>query len=145
MPASYDRDELKFQYPDNWKIDEDPARGIPRTISVTAQNGAYWSAMIYELSSSSEEDLKREYVRTLQREYEDFEFEPVEVVIGGERLDALDMQFYCLDFLVHSRLIVRQIGKHRVLIAWQAEDRDFDALEAVFAAITYSAMDSAAS
>ena len=142
MPAIYERDELKFQYPDSWKIDEDPTGGVPRTVSVTAENGAYWSAMICDLASSSEDDLKREYVETFQQEYEDLEFDPVEVAIGEEKLPALDMQFYCLDFLVHSRLLVRQIGNHRVLIAWQAEDRDFDSLEPVFAAITFSAIES---
>jgi hypothetical protein len=142
MPAIYERDELTFQYPDNWKIDEEPSAGIPRTVSVTAGSGAYWSAMIYDLSSSSEQDLQREYVETFQQEYEDLEFEPVEIAIGEEKLNALDLQFYCLDFLVHSRCMIRQIGNYRVLIAWQAEDRDFDSLEPVFAAITFSAIDS---
>lgn len=140
MPAAYKRDELQFQYPDGWAIDEDPPHGVPRTVSVTATNGAYWSAMIYELSAANEEDLKREYVETFQDEYEDLEHHAVAVQIGQETVEAIDLQFYCLDFLVHSRLFVRDIGNHRVLIAWQAEDRDFDDLEQVFAAITVSAM-----
>lgn len=139
MTAIYDREELKFQYPEGWTVDEDPRQGVPRTVSVTADSGAYWSATICELSESGEA-LQKEYLETYHQEYEDLELAPVEIAVGERKMTALDLQFYCLDFLVHSRLIVQQIGNHRVLIAWQAEDRDFDALEPVFAAITFSAM-----
>ena len=139
MTAVYDREELRFRYPENWLIDEDPSSGVPRTISVTANNGAFWSATIYDESSSAQE-LQKEYLETFQAEYEDLEMDPVEIKVGDQYISALDLQFYCLDFLVHSRLIVREIGSYRVLIAWQAEDRDFDELEPIFEAITLSAM-----
>ena len=139
MTAVYDREELRFRYPENWLIDEDPSSGVPRTISVTANNGAFWSATIYDESSSAQE-LQKEYLETFQAEYEDLEMDPVEIKVGDQYISALDLQFYCLDFLVHSRLIVREIGSYRVLIAWQAEDRDFGELEPIFEAITFSAM-----
>lgn len=139
MTAVYKRDDIRFQYPENWKIDEDPSSGVPRTISVTATNGAFWAATIYDENSSPEE-LQKEYLETFEAEYEDLEMDPVEIKVGDQDLPALDLQFYCLDFLVHSRLIVRQIGGYKVLIAWQAEDRDFDKLEPIFEAITFSAM-----
>ena len=141
MTAVYDREELTFQYPETWKMEEDPSSGVPRTVSVTAENGAYWCAMIYDMEVS-DDDLKQQYLTTFQKEYDDVETDAVVVSVGELQLDAIDMQFYCLDFLVHSRLMVRRIGNHRVLITWQAEDRDFDSLEPVFAAITFSALSS---
>ena len=143
MTAVYDREELTFQYPENWKFEEDPKNGIPRTISVTSKAGAYWSATICD-SARSTKELKQEYLETFKQEYEDLEMHAVEFEIGKQTMEGLDLQFYCLDFLVHSRLIIQLIGQHRVLIAWQAEDRDFDKLEPIFAAITFSAVQSRA-
>ena len=139
MAATYDREELNFQYPENWQLDEDPSQGVPRTVSVTAKDGSYWSVTICPAEHSSE-DLKKEYLETFQTEYEDLEMDPVEVKVGDRKFDALDLQFYCLDFLVHSRLLVATAGEYRLLIAWQAEDREFDKLSPVFEAITFSAI-----
>lgn len=137
MPAKYSRDEIAFQYPENWEIDEDPPQGIPRTISITADDGAFWSATIY-LADQPLKELQYQFVDTLESEYDDLEIDDIEFKLGDETILATDFQFYCLDFLVHSRLIVTTVGKHHVLIAWQAEDRDFDKLEPVFKAITFS-------
>ena len=137
--ARYNRDGISFQYPENWELEEDPPQGVPRTISVTAKDGAFWSATVYQAAGAIEE-LEKEYVNTFCQEYEEVELDPVQVLVGGHRLGALDLQFYCLDFLVHSRLIAQHIGDHFLLITWQAEDRDFDKLEQVFSAITFSAL-----
>ncbi len=137
MTAKYDRDGISFQFPENWTLDEDPKTGIPRTISVTSEEGAFWSASIY-LTDQPLRELQHQYVEALEAEYEDLEIDDVEFKLGNETIVATDFQFYCLDFLVHSRLIVTQVGKYNVLIGWQAEDRDFDKMEPVFMAVTFS-------
>ena len=142
MTAKYDRDGITFQYPENWSLGEDPRTGIPRTISVTSAQGAFWSATLY-LTDQPLTQLQHQYVEALEEEYEEVEIDDVEFKLGDEEILATDFQFYCLDFLVHSRLIVTQIGRLHVLISWQAEDRDFDQLEAVFMAITFSVLQSA--
>lgn len=137
MTAKYERDGITFQYPENWTLDEDPKTGTPRTISVTSDEGAFWSASLY-LTDQPLKELQQQYVEALEAEYEDLEIDDVEFQLGSETILATDFQFYCLDFLVHSRLIVTQIGKYHVLIDWQAEDRDFDKMEPVFMAVTFS-------
>lgn len=139
MTAKYTRDDFSFQYPENWAIEEDPSTGVPRTISVTSEEGAFWSASLY-LTDQPLRNLQDQYVDALEAEYEGLEIDDVEFQLADEKILATDFQFYCLDFLVHSRLIATQIGQFNVLIAWQAEDRDFDKLETVFMAITYSAI-----
>lgn len=141
--AKYDRDGIVFQYPENWQLDEDPPQGVPRTISVTSDAGAFWSVTVYDRTQHVDE-LKREYLQTLQQEYEDAELDAVQLTLGSLKLDAVDLQFYCLDFLVHSRLLVLEHELHCLLVAWQAEDRDFDKLEPVFSAITFSILQSGA-
>jgi hypothetical protein len=137
MTAKYDRDGISFQYPDNWAFEEDPKTGFPRTVSVTSEDGAFWSATLY-LQDQPLKQLQHQYIETLEQEYEEVEIDDVEFPLGDETIRATDLQFYCLDFLVHSRLIATQVGRHQALIAWQAEDRDFDKLEPVFQAITFS-------
>ena len=137
MTAKYDRDGIAFQYPENWQVEEEPRTGFPRTISLTAADGAFWSASFY-LPDQPLRELQHQCIETIEQEYEDVEIDDIEFDLGEETILATDLQFYCLDFLVHSRVIVTQIGRYHVLINWQAEDRDFDKLEVVFKAITFS-------
>jgi len=139
MTAKYDRDGVTFLYPENWSLEEHPLQGLPRTVSVTSPVGAYWSATVYG-DDEPLERLQEQYVETFRQEYDDVELDLTKIGVGTETLSVLDIQFHCLDFLVHSRLIARRVGKHHVLIAWQAEDRDFDELEPVFTAITFTAI-----
>jgi hypothetical protein len=138
MTSIYDRDELAFQYPANWDLAEDPPHGFPRCISVTAETGAFWSATVYDQREVSLNELSRRYEDTLTNEYEDVEFDEVEIDLPTGRVVATECSFYCLDFLVRSRLMAVRLGSHHLLIAWQAEDREFDGKERVFLAITIS-------
>lgn len=141
MTAKYERDGIVFQYPENWSFEEEPRSGLPRTISVTSEEGAFWSMTLYSADQPLKE-LQHLYIETLEQEYEEVEIEDVEFPLGDETILATDLQFYCLDFLVHSRVIATQVGAFQALIAWQAEDRDFDKFEAVFQAITFSMLQS---
>ena len=137
MTAKYERDGLTFQYPENWQLDEDPLQGFPRSISVTAKSGAFWCATVYDQGTAIDE-LTKQYVRTLEQEYEDLEQEPLELELAEETVCGLDLQFYCLDFLVRSRVFGLAVGERVVLLEWQAEDREFDQMEPVFRAISFS-------
>lgn len=141
MTAKYERDGIAFQYPENWSFEEEPRNGFPRTISVTSEDGAFWSTSLY-LADQSLKELQHLYIETLEQEYEEVEVDDVEFPLGDETILATDLQFYCLDFLVHSRVIATRLGAYQALIAWQAEDRDFDKFEPVFQAITFSMLQS---
>jgi len=136
--AKYDRDGISFQYPENWVLEEDPPRGVPRTISVTSSAGAFWSATVY-VAAGSLEDLEQEYIATFREEYDEVELDPIQVVVGERRLGAIDLQFYCLDFLVCAKAVaIKSAGVPVMLLLWQAEDREFTKYEPVFRAITVS-------
>ena len=141
MTAQYNRDGIAFQYPENWSFEEEPKTGFPRTISVTSADGAFWSAALY-LTDQPLKELQHQYIDALEQEYDEVEIDDVEFDLVDETILATDLQFYCLDFLCHSRLIVTQFGRYHVLLSWQAEDCDFDQLEPVFKAITFSLLQS---
>ena len=137
MTAKYDRDNLTFQYPENWRLDEDPPRGFPRSISVSAESGAFWCATVCDPHTSLD-DLTRQYIQTLENEYEDLEQQPIDVELGSDIVSGLELQFFCLDFLVRSLLLGVPLRDRNVLLTWQAEDREFDKIEPVFRAISLS-------
>ena len=137
MPAKYDRDGFAFQYPDNWVLEEDPSDGLPRTVSVTAESGAFWSLSIYD-DGTPPAILQQQTIEALSQEYEGVETDELEIELMTQQVDATDLQFYCLDFLIHARLIPIARGNYSALLIWQAEDREFDQLETVFQAITIS-------
>ncbi len=137
MTAKYDRDNLTFQYPENWRLEEDPPHGFPRSISVSAESGAFWCATVCGPHESLD-DLTQQYLQTLENAYEDLEQQPIDVKLDSDIVSGLELQFYCLDFLVRSLLLGVHVGDHNVLLTWQAEDREFDKIEPVFRAISFS-------
>lgn len=140
MTSSFDR-ELRFQYPENWQLEEDPATGVPRTISVTAPSGAFWSVTLLLRQNLALDEMLEQYIETLDAEYSGVEQEPITEKIGQlPELDGRDVQFFCLDLLVRSRVLTTVKGPYHLLICWQAEDREFDLLEPVFRAISFSCL-----
>ena len=138
MTSRYDKDDITFQYPENWTLNEEPSHGFPRTIFVTAESGAFWSVAVYPRHEASLVDLSRQYEQALDSEYEDVEFDDYEIDLPSGSISAIECSFYCLDFLVRSRTISVQLGDRNALVAWQAEDREFDQYDMVFLAITFS-------
>ncbi len=137
MTAVYDRSGLKFQYPENWIVADDSMDEVPRTISLQAPSGAFWSIDIHPFSMDVEELLTMT-LRIMQQEYPEAECHAVEDVIAGETASGYDLFFYCLDFVVTARLRCFRHGHATFLLTYQAEDREFDQLDPVFQAITFS-------
>lgn len=137
MTAVYDRQGVRFQYPENWELSEDSAEKLPSSVTVTASSGAFWSAVVYE-SNESAEELCRQALDAMRGEYDELEVDAVTEEIADESTIGYDLQFYCLDFLVRCRILALTTTDKTVLVTWQAEDRDYDSLESVFYAITTS-------
>jgi hypothetical protein len=137
MTASYDRAGLQFVYPENWTLADDTVDEIPRTISVQSPTGGFWSVDIHPFSVEPEK-LLEDAVSVMREEYPDMETQKISEEVSGEPSFGYDLDFYCLDFVVHCRLRALQSGHATYLLTYQAEDRDFEQLGAVFQAITIS-------
>lgn len=137
MTATYDRDGVCFQYPENWSLSEEPSGRDRLSVSVTSGSGAFWSVTVYEPSFSARK-LCHQALSAMRDEYEEVEVDSISEQIADESTMGYDLQFYCLDFLVRCRVLsLTTLGK-TILLTWQAEDRDFDSLKPVFYAITTS-------
>lgn len=137
MHAHFEQFGIHFQYPDNWSLDADDILAGQGAIAVTSPTGAFWSVSVHN-SSAEPGDLIQAVVEAMRKEYQELDAEQVEETIDGLPALGSDLNFYCLDLTNTAEIRVFQAQKRTYLLMWQAEDRDFDDLSAVFRAMTVS-------
>lgn len=137
MPSHYDKLGIHFQYPDNWTLDEIEARDSGNSVTVYSPGGAFWSITIHP-ANQSPQDLADAALEAMRREYDELDAEPVVETVGGQELIGWDINFYCLDLTNTAQVRGFNASRATYLIFCQADDREFDEVEQVFAAITRS-------
>lgn len=137
MPAVYEKLGIRFQYPENWSLDEKDALEGENSVAVYSPGGSFWSIVIYDASLPPSE-LVDAALTAMKQEYDQLDAEPVRETLAEQKLVGYDLNFYCLD-LTNTALIrgIRR-GDATYLIYSQADDREFADLEQVFRAITAS-------
>jgi len=141
MPAQYDRNGLKFMYPENWVLSDPGDVDLPRIISLETPDGAIWS--IHLFSPDLDPDLIiKDTVTALEETYPDLEVSTSEHLFPDTPGTAVDTIFFCLDFLVRIKLMTLQTSQYQIMVRYQGEDRDFDKQEQVFHAVTTSMIQS---
>ena len=137
MPATYEKLGIRFQYPDNWTLDEGEALEGEKSVSVYSPGGAFWSVMIHPRCQAPE-DLVDAALKTMKEVYDDLDAEAVEETMGDMELVGCDMNFYCLDLTNTAAVRSGRTDDATLVIFWQADDRELVEVEAVFRAITLS-------
>ncbi|MCA9262888.1 MAG: hypothetical protein KDA60_03525 [Planctomycetales bacterium] len=137
MTATYDKSGFRFLYPQNWKVADEQFDQPPRSVTLESPSGAIWSVDVHPFSVDPL-DLTQQVVQAMQQEYSDLEFEEASETIHGQPAVGFNMNFWCLDFVITARTRAFRQGHATYLLLYQAEDRDYDQLEAVFRAITES-------
>jgi len=140
MPATYEKLGIKFQYPDNWTLDEGEALEGEKSVSVYSPGGAFWSVMIHPRSQAPEE-LVDAALKTMQQDYDELDAEAVEETVGQIDLVGCDMNFYYLDLTNTAAVRSGRKDEATLVIFWQADDRELAEVEAVFRAITLSLLE----
>lgn len=137
MPGVYDRDGIHFQYPENWSLEEDEAAEGARTVSVTSPTGAFWQISIYPRGEVPQRLLDTA-VAAMREIYDSLETEEVDETIAGRDTSGYDLNFYCLDLTNTAVLRCWQSPIATYLLFYQAEDREYAEVEAVFRAMAIS-------
>ena len=140
MVAKYDTSDLRFVYPDNWTLDDEPGTALPRTVSVNSPGGAFWSITMHQ-PSADPGVLVNEALTTMRQEYPGLESQAIAEQIAATATTGHNLSFYYLDLLVAATIRAFSIGPAVCLIQCQAEDREFKQLGPVFQAITESLID----
>lgn len=137
MTAYYEKLGIKFQYPENWTLDEGEALEGEQSVSVYSPSGAFWSVMVRPPSQEPEE-LVDTALRTMKQMYDELDAEAVEESIGDLDWIGCDINFYCLDLTNTASVRSARTPHSSVLVLWQATDQELAEVEAVFQAMTRS-------
>ncbi len=138
MIATFHQADIRFHYPENWKITDEAVVDWPRTVSVQSPGSGFWTLVQYELGAEPV-SLLEETLQEMRTEYENLESSAISEQFDDTEVMGYEMFFYCLDFLVCARVLAVRADDGKVfLILWQAEDRDYSHVEPVFRAITTS-------
>lgn len=137
MTAVFEKHGLNFQYPENWKLQENYSPDVALELYLLAPDDAFWSLLAYPAQTSARQ-LMQDVLDSLNQQYEGFESEPVSEFVAQTRLEGFDSNFFCMDLLVTSKMRSVVVDQHHLLIMSQAESREFEKHEPVFRAITTS-------
>lgn len=133
----FNRFGLAFDYPENWSIDTADAGGRHAAVTVQAPEGGFWSVSGHAAGGPPDE-LARAVLEQMQREYRDLDAEQAADHVAGCTLPGYDMNFYCLDLTNTAQVRTLEVPGAIYLLFCQAEDREWERIEPVFAAMTAS-------
>ena len=128
---------IDFSYPDSWAVDTDDARDGRAAVTVHAPEGGFWSVSGHAPGGRAA-DLAEAVVAQMRDEYRDLDAETAADEVAGRTLSGFDLNFYCLDLTNTAQVRTLETPTVVWLLICQAEDREWDRIEAVFAAMTTS-------
>ena len=144
MPAEFNSFGIRFLYPENWTlVDREEGEGNGGA-TLDLPGGGFVSL---EMTHGGEVDQVIERVVTaIANDYDAIERENLTLEVLPAGAPVTDLRFYFLDLLIVSRVVVlpvRPEGDEDALLVLQlqAESRDFDKNEPVFAAILKQIVD----
>ena len=133
----FNRFGLVFDYPENWSVDTDDAEGRYAAVTVYSPEGGFWSVSGHAPGGDSA-SLAEAIVLQMRQEYRDLDSEAAVEKVGGRSLSGFDLNFYCLDLTNTAQVRTLETPTAIYLFHSQAEDREWDAVQPVFAAMTAS-------
>ena len=134
MPATFDSFGIKFLYPDNWKeiqrLEDEGSDGV----TLELPTGGFFSVE-KERDGQPVSEIIDEVADSIAEDYEEIEREEVSLTGASPDEKSIEFRFYYLDLLIISRLIILPSRDTTLILQLQAESRNFDENELVFAAI----------
>jgi hypothetical protein len=138
MPATFESFGIKFQYPDNWQLDEEELRGGQSAVTVFRPGGtAFWSVAVHN-GSAAPARMAQAALDAMRREYEGLEAEPVNETIAGRALIGFDLNFFYLDLTSTATIRSLRVDGITYTVFFQAEDREYSEMRPVFQAMMLS-------
>lgn len=137
MPMQFQDRGVRFQYPDNWKLErEESDRGW--TVAVYSPETAFFLLTVDEGQPEIEE-MAQVALDALRSEYPDLEADAQEEIIAGQRAVGHDVRFFSFDFTNTCKTRAFYGARGTILILWQVNDLEWEsygpALEAMCASL----------
>ena len=111
--------------------------GSGRGVTVNSPSGGFWSLAIYPRGTDPQH-LADAAVEVFRQEYQEVETEKIAESIEGHSLTGYDVDFFCLDILIHASVRSLVNNDSVYVILSQGEDRERRTCGAVCDAITAS-------
>jgi TPP-dependent trihydroxycyclohexane-1,2-dione (THcHDO) dehydratase len=140
MPATFEDFGFRFLYPDNWVLQSRESDPQCDTVTLDLPGGGFFSVSHYYNVTKTPEELLSEIAEAMRVEYYDIETDAIQ--ISDEDDFFIESRFYYLDLLVISRITALEAGPDLIVVQSQAESREFDRNEPVFAAVIQSLRES---
>jgi len=137
MTATFDRFGVRFDYPENWTVEQTDEGPGAQMVSVNSPETAFLQATI----RAADEDLEPlfdEALSVLRKEYEEIEVEPANDQIDGVEIMGFSVHFFWLGLMNTCWLGGIKRPEATYLIMCQAEDREYDRVNLVFQAMLVS-------
>ena len=132
----FQADGIRFQYPDNWQLTREDAQ-TGWTVSVQSPATAFF-ILTFDEEMPEVGAVAETVLEALRADYPDLEAEPALESLAGQPAMGHDITFFSLDLTntCHSRCFYSDAGT--ILLIWQANDLEWDAVGPVFRAICAS-------
>lgn len=137
MPIEYNKSGIRFQYPDNWLLDDSDTSADCQTVSVSSPGGAFWSVSRHTRLADTKE-LAQTVVEAMRGEYAEIEVEAASDTIADHELLGYDLSFYYVDLTNTAWIRSLRADKATFTIFYQAEDHELSEIQAVMQAMTIS-------
>ena len=133
----FNRNGIRFEYPENWIIEEDRSPDGVISVTASAPDGAFWS-LSQQPANVDFRQLTDATTKQLREEYPDLEAYPALDEISGSSLSGADFNFSYLDLTNTAEVRCLATAAACYVVFCQAEDRDWSRLHHVFRAMTTS-------
>ena len=135
MPVTYQNNGIRFQYPENWQLEEESGES-GWTLTLQSPNTTF--LLISERGDEPPEQVLVTVRDVLKGDYPGLEADDTIGSIAGRPAAGVDMQFISLDLPITCgvRSFLSETGT--LLVMWQAADLDWENSEAVVKAICSS-------
>ncbi|MDC0936189.1 hypothetical protein OAS39_07865 [Pirellulales bacterium] len=134
MPAVCDAFGIHFDYPENWELETfDDAEGGGAVI-VSSPETAFFQLSRHSAGTDAEL-LFDEALAALRSEYGAIEAHSAKDTVDGTMVTGYNVNFYCLDLTNTCRIRTITVDSATYMVLFQAEDEEFNRVNAVFEAI----------
>jgi predicted RNase H-like HicB family nuclease len=132
----FQRDGIRFQYPDNWRLTREDA-DTGWTVSVQSPDTAFFLVTLDEAMPDVEE-VAQTVLEALKADYPELDAEDAVESIAAQPALGLDIRFFSLDLTntCCTRALYAQAGT--LLLMWQANDLEWENVEPIFRAVLAS-------
>jgi hypothetical protein len=139
MPAYFDQFGVRFEYPDDWSVDQGEDDDAIQQVEVSSPHTAFWQLSKYP-SGTELEPLFDEALAALRSEYHEIEVDLENELVEGYLVTGFTVNFFYLELTNTCWLRGIETPSANFLVVCQAEDREFDQVKSVFSAMLASVL-----